>query len=136
MIDGPPPLVAMQEEEPSAEEPPLTVLQKEEPLPEEPPPAAVPVSSATIAELYISQGFTEKGADIYRELLRTEPDNQTFLKRLSELSPPEAAVPEPAAVAVFSAQEEPQQPAQSPLETLNGWLGNIGRVKECRTKSL
>ena len=116
--------------------PPLQPIQKEEPPTEEPPPVAAPVSSATIAELYISQGFTEKGADIYRELLRAEPDNQTFLKRLAEIAPPAVAEPEPAVVSTFAVEEEPQQSAPSLLESLNGWLGNIGRVKECRTKSL
>lgn len=136
MIGEPPPLPALQKEEPSAEEPPLTALQNEEPPAEEPLQVAAPVSSATIAELYISQGFTEKGADIYRELLRTEPDNQTFLKRLAEIASPATAVSEPAAESSFAVQEEPQQPAPSLLESLDGWLGNIGRVKECRTKSL
>lgn len=121
MIGDPPPVQAVKIEEAPAEEPPL---------------AAAPVSSATIAELYISQGFTEKGADIYRELLRSEPGNQTFIARLAEITPAAVVEPEPAAAETVALQEEQQQPAPSLLESLNGWLGNIGRVKECRTKSL
>jgi tetratricopeptide (TPR) repeat protein len=117
-------------------DPPQQAMQKEEPPAEEPAPAAAPVSSATIAELYISQGFTEKGADIYRELLRSEPGNQTFINRLAEITPAPEEEPEPAPAAIFAVQEEPQPPAASLQEKLNSWLGNIGRVKECRTKSL
>lgn len=118
-----------------SEPPSRPALQKEEAPTEEPSPAAAPVSSATIAELYISQGFTEKGADIYRELLRTEPDNETFFKRLAELAPPAETLSKPV-VSTFVIQEEQQQKAPALLDALNGWLGNIGRVKECRTKNL
>lgn len=115
-------------------------------------PAAV-VASATIAELYISQGFPDKGVAIYRELLQTEPDNLVWQTRLAELSG--AAADEPAssatAATVPPAPVEPvalattpaaaptvtgTAPAEGVLETLGGWLANIGRTRQCRTKSI
>lgn len=94
-----------------------------EPAPAE--PAAV-MASATIAELYINQGFPEKGAEIYRELLTEDPLNQLYNRRLQELTAPEK---------VPSAATESSVP-DGLLDRLQQWLGNIGRVRECRTKSL
>jgi len=58
------------------------------PQPEEAAEAEAPaaVASATIAELYVQQGFPERGADVYRALLQGEPDNATWRARLAELS--------------------------------------------------
>jgi tetratricopeptide (TPR) repeat protein len=105
---------------------------KEEP-PEE--PAQATVASATIAELYVSQGFPEKGMAVYRELLAAEPANQGYSRRLAELEAPEAPSVESPRQSLAAAAIKPQV-AESVLETLSGWLGNIGRVRECRTKSL
>ena len=95
----------------------------EEPAEVEPSP---PMASATIAELYVSQGFTDKGADVYRELLSADPLNEAYGKRLLELTQPEKQLP------------AERQVAQSEglLDKLQEWLGNIGRVRECRTRNL
>ncbi len=92
------------------------------------------VSSATIAELYVSQGFPDKGAEIYRSLIQGEPDNALWTKRLAELSAPadSADVTEPEASAPVCAAKTDS--TEGVLETLCGWLANIGRIRECRTK--
>jgi tetratricopeptide (TPR) repeat protein len=44
-----------------------------------------PLATATLAELYVSQGFLDRAIDVYRELLETGPDNERFRDRLEEL---------------------------------------------------
>lgn len=109
------------------------------PLYEDDQPTAVSsssVASPTIAELYISQGFPEKGVAVYRELLQTGPDNQLYVRRITELL---GQVPE-----VMDFEEPPNAPAtaaadeatgsHSIMDTLNDWLVNIRGVRACRTK--
>jgi len=94
---------------------------------DQPVAAVAPVlASATIAELYVSQGFPDKGADVYRELLSADPMNESFGKRLLELTQPEEQPP----VEVKAVQ------ADGLLDKLQDWLGNIGRARECRTRNL
>jgi len=90
------------------------------------PEAPPTLASATIAELYVSQGFPDKGAAVYRELLAADPLNEAYGKRLTELTQPEKQPP----AAVQAVQ------AEGLLEKLQEWLGNIGRVRECRTRNL
>jgi hypothetical protein len=84
------------------------------------------MASVTIAELYVNQGFPDKGASIYRELLGADPLNKGYEKRLMELTQPEK--PQPV--------ERENVQAEGLLEKLQEWLGNIGRVRECRTSKL
>lgn len=44
-----------------------------------------PISTITLAELYVSQGFLKRALTIYRELLETDPDNAELKKRLYAL---------------------------------------------------
>jgi Tfp pilus assembly protein PilF len=44
-----------------------------------------PLRTATMAELYASQGFLKRALTIYRELLETDPDNAEWNNRLYEL---------------------------------------------------
>ncbi|TSK06171.1 MAG: tetratricopeptide repeat protein [Geobacter sp.] len=66
-------------------------LEGEPELAEAPPAAASrpgapdPLTTATLAELYVSQGFLEKAQNIYRELLTAHPGNPQYRLRLEEL---------------------------------------------------
>lgn len=84
------------------------------------------MTSATIAELYVKQGFPDKGANIYRELLNADPANKDYQKRLMELTEPTKSL-------MMQSQESQ---VEGLLEKLQEWLGNIGRVRECRTSKL
>jgi tetratricopeptide (TPR) repeat protein len=44
-----------------------------------------PLTTTTLAELYVSQGFLKRALTIYRELLKTDPDNAELKQRLFEL---------------------------------------------------
>jgi tetratricopeptide (TPR) repeat protein len=97
-------------------------------------PAAV--ASATIAELYVTQGFPERGADVYRALLQGEPDNTIWRARLAELSAVVAGTESQETTAMAVNQAAKSDSTEGVLETLSGWLANIGRTRECRTKTV
>jgi hypothetical protein len=50
-----------------------------------PAPEEGQLSSATLAELYFNQGFTDKAIEVYRELIAREPENGRAAARLTEL---------------------------------------------------
>jgi tetratricopeptide (TPR) repeat protein len=52
---------------------------------ENPERVAAPISTATIAEIYIRQGFPEKALKVYRDLLRADPVNEYLREKLVQL---------------------------------------------------
>lgn len=109
-----------------------------EPSVEVSPP--VPVATATIAELYISQGLKDKGLEVYRELLLADPGNMSYRNRIDELTL-SSDIATVGSAECGQAESKPlvssPDSGLSPkgiLETLEGWLSNIRRVKECRSE--
>jgi pentatricopeptide repeat protein len=41
----------------------------------------------TLAELYLRQGLVDKAVEVYRSMLRVDPDNQRAARRLADLAP-------------------------------------------------
>ncbi len=113
-----------------------------------------PVVSATMAELYVKQGFNDLAIGVYRQLVAQHPmdtellvrlDELVAIERSSELSHPEVSAPpflEPsplpelgvAGVGDDDVQARPAHRRQALVATLEGWLASIGRMKECRSK--
>lgn len=54
-----------------------------------------PLSTGTLAELYVTQGFIHKALEIYRALLAENPANQAMAARIIELEALEAGPSEP-----------------------------------------
>lgn len=80
-----------------------------------------PLSTATLAELYLSQGFTEKALAIYQELCNADPGNEAYRQKVAELKGGGGA-PTP----------QPQEPS-APLDVegeLTRWLENIRRRRD------
>ena len=95
-----------------------------------------PLITPTLAELYVSQGFPEKAADIYRRIISADPGNAEALARLAELEEPSAGE-EPVAVPpqVVQAVDLPMTGTADKSATvtvLEGWLENIRRLRTCR----
>lgn len=103
---------------------------------------ANPLNTATIADLYLSQGFTGKALGIYRELLVGDPENDQLRQQVEKISRlfdeekqcdaediPVAALPVDSGMAAEAAQGRTPAPEQSVLETLEGWLANIRRLR-------
>jgi tetratricopeptide (TPR) repeat protein len=81
-----------------------------------------PLSTATLAELYVKQGFTQKALEIYRSILADDPGNSSVSNRIAELDQPDN----------LHAAVKRQGTADNALLTFEGWLENIRRVKSCR----
>jgi tetratricopeptide (TPR) repeat protein len=114
----------------TGEEPAETIRGKEE---EGPLGPGGPISTPTIAELYIRQGFPQRAMKVYRDLLKEDPHNETIRRRLIELKRQidageiqngDESVVEPASKAgedsaVETAAEpavEPEDPVVEPVE--------------------
>jgi tetratricopeptide (TPR) repeat protein len=116
-----------------------------------------PLSTVTLAELYVTQGFIKKALEIYHAILVDNPLDQAINERITELQALDTGVTESVAQcddnfddeaydeAVFTAPAEelflatapvPTVPLQgvadNALATLDGWLENIRRIKSCR----
>lgn len=102
-----------------------------------------PLKTATLAELYVSQGFVDKALEIYRDILAASPDNTTIAARIAELESPAASVADETPVVAPLAMESvpggaaAAVPASSTADSatvtvLEGWLENIRRLRECR----
>lgn len=102
----------------------------------------IPGSTATLAELYASQGHFEKAVEAYRELIAAEPDNQAYKARMDELlakaypelSPaPELelpaalpAIPKPAEAA--STKPEEAKPVEEQAVELTGMFAEMEKL--------
>ncbi|RII27205.1 MAG: hypothetical protein CXR31_08110 [Geobacter sp.] len=106
-------------------------------------PPRDPLSTATLAELYVSQGFLRRALTIYRELIETEPDNEELKARMFEIK--EAIDRDQQSARDHALEGLPSYDASVPaasnasgapvetcgtgdvLRTLEHWLENIGR---------
>jgi tetratricopeptide (TPR) repeat protein len=119
-----------------------------------------PLSTTTLAELYVQQGFVSKALDIYHSILADDPGNSVALARIAELSAAGASLgepgedlarlapgdldtaeyaagevwsePPPAETAVADAGLQQQGAADNALAVLEEWLENVRRIKACR----
>ncbi len=113
-----------------------------------------PLSTATIAELYIKQGFLKKALKIYRDLLNANPGNEALRQSIVALKhridEDEASARENAFTSKMPFGDEFAEVARendmaagteaadsgSPADVvtrLEEWLDTIGRVRQCRS---
>jgi hypothetical protein len=105
--------------------------------PEAPPPPESAIASATLAELYFQQGFVERAAEVYRELLKREPGNARAQIRLRELEAAAAAAPRTGTALAPPVEMTPEPPLPRPpdrrealtrtIERLEGLLAALSR---------
>ena len=110
-----------------------------------------PLSTGTLAELYVTQGFIHKALEIYRAILVDNPADKVVAERVAALEKLEAGSPEPDFGIDYPLEEETvEEPASSmtsvaflqnsgsdgvvnnALSTLDRWLDSIRRIKLCR----
>jgi len=98
-----------------------------------------PITTATIADIYIEQGLYEKALEVYRELLTEHPQDVAVQQKISELEALmasgsiQAATQDQQPVVAPSASFEESPPVESTvgsnndtvIEKLNGWLEAI-----------
>ncbi|MGE4578626.1 MAG: tetratricopeptide repeat protein [Desulfuromonadales bacterium] len=110
-----------------------------------------PITTATIAEIYIRQGFLQRALKVYRDLLRADPQNTVVKQKLTDLqqrileteggtagkavlTPPlkDASLTHAVPPEVENLISPPSaEPSRRPdlLAVLNGWLESIHRRK-------
>ena len=98
-----------------------------------------PLTTATLAELYVTQGHPDQALAIYQQLVSAEPGSQPYRTRVAELKEllarqqqeQQAAAPAPrpaaAAAQVESAPEQAAPPGSDLEAQLGNWLENIRR---------
>lgn len=100
-----------------------------------------PLSTATLAELYVQQGFHDKALTIYRAMSAEARADERIKSRIEELEAKETAPSAVTAVSVEHLATEIHEDvfsvpisglADNALVTLEGWLENVRRVKACR----
>ena len=83
-----------------------------------------PVNTRTLAKLYVSQGFTDKALEVYRQLQEADPTAEDLLMRIAEL---EGGLMESATVTDAS-EPSVTLPSEEEVETLARDLAEIGTV--------
>jgi len=78
-----------------------------------------PVHTRTLAELYVSQGFTDKALDVYRNLRSIEPDAEDLAARIAELEGKPAGAP-------LTSADEVGVDSEEDVETLARDLAEVG----------
>ena len=81
-----PPVFALEERTPWPEEPAPPVAAAAEPVSEAAPAAAGPVATATLGEIYLSQGHLGEAERIFHEVLSREPDSAEAREGLARLA--------------------------------------------------
>ena len=80
------------------------------------------MSTNTLAELYVRQGFVERAIDVYRRILAVEPHNTEAKRRLQELAPARAPARAPGSTLAAGAEGGERAAA---IGRLQRWLGAI-----------
>ena len=106
-----------------------------------------PLSTVTLADLYVQQGFIDKALEIYRVILAGDPTNSNVESRIAKLEEALIGIDTPKALVTsedltvgWVFQEEvpaislppAQGKADNAVSVLEGWLDNIRRMKLCR----
>jgi len=83
------------------------------------------ITTATLAEIYVKQGYLNKAVHVYRELLEVEPGNERLSQRLKELEQ-QIAGPEPTRPPEPSEAAPPESSREEKLlNVFESWLAAI-----------
>ncbi len=127
-------------------------------------PQSVGIRTATLAELYVAQGHLNQALEVYRDLIKHEPENSEYTIRLAGLESsinqtPEYSIEEPPIdpwqledipvetdltltlqedkpSTIFSDENNSYDEGDDLIKSLEGFLENIRRVRECRSEIL
>ncbi|UCD85053.1 MAG: tetratricopeptide repeat protein [Deltaproteobacteria bacterium] len=100
-------------------EPPLgeqDIAGEEEAYRVEPEAGGEEIDTATMAELYIEQGYPEKALNVYQKILASDPDNLEIKKKIEELSGQIKPPPPP---------EDHIERVEGNIRSLSIWLDKI-----------
>ncbi len=75
------------------------------------------LTTVTMAELYLKQGYPEKALNVYQDILASDPDNLEIQKRIEELSGQTKPPPSP--------ENQLEKRAEGNIRSLSMWLDKI-----------
>lgn len=84
----------------------------------------------TLAELYLRQGLVDKAVEVYRSMLRVDPDNQKAARRLADLAPggaPSTAPARPHTAPVIVRPAPAADERESPAAPILQAMGAVGQ---------
>lgn len=84
-----------------------------------------PLSTGTLAELYVAQGFVSKALDIYRTILIDDPSNSAVRTRVAELESQSVATEPPSSSSDDYLEEESEGVPAVPTDFMTGALPSI-----------
>lgn len=87
-----------------------------------------PLSTGTLAEMYVKQGFIHKALEIYRSIMSDEPGNSAVAARVAELELLDAAASKPEPVCDDAFAFEPDEAAATGFEMDTAPLDNVFAV--------
>jgi tetratricopeptide (TPR) repeat protein len=82
-----------------------------------------PIPTATLAEIYVKQGLTDKAIKIYNEILDKNPDNSDVQERILQLQKDASSETQPETAPESEVAAEPKD--CSPLAVMQRWLSVI-----------
>jgi tetratricopeptide (TPR) repeat protein len=89
------------------------------------------IITATLAELYFSQGFIEKSIEIYKKLLIKQPDQKNWAKRLVEIQEIHKNIKMDSEILPDRIiRSEAEDKKEKIMLTLEKWLENCQRLKK------
>lgn len=104
-----------------------------------------PLSTVTLAEIYLAQGFYDQALQIYRDLANAEPDNDELLLRIAEIDSLRSAEFNPqaggdadapviaeAVMYPLAVDTTPDSRREQAVAILEQWLAGIERRRACR----
>jgi tetratricopeptide (TPR) repeat protein len=115
----------------------------EDPVPDE-EPFRDPLTTATLAEIYLAQGFHDQALKIYRELADEAPGNDELRRRIAEIellnadtgtatvSADSAVIDVVTPLELQFTKSCPESDADRAVAALEGWLQGIERRRACR----
>ena len=91
----------------------------------------VEITTNTIAELYIKQGYLDKALDIYKAILELDPSNNPARIKIEEIQKKMVVQPTEPTVEVAAHKKQGENGSiENQIERLEGWLNNIRILKK------
>lgn len=92
------------------------------------------ITTHTIAELYIKQGYPDKAMDIYKAIVELDPANEEAKQKIIELEAQmsmaeESVVPVESSAEEISVAEDGENDVESQICRLETWLSEIREIR-------
>ena len=88
------------------------------------------ITTQTIAELYIKQGYPDKAIDIYKAILELDPDNETASMKLREVQTGITASQDAMSPENVVADKSKSNSMEAQISKLEEWLSAVRMIRK------